>query len=342
MSIKIETKGIEVSPSNLTKLNLEKDDKKNGVVVLPSQREAKAKLRSDAASRVLHQESYATQPDKKLALVYFAKTSFTDHLENVIRWGVELDAKTLKETWFWVNQRQESARQMLVKQNIKPVTIQYKKKNSEELISVHDFDMPGYKNLIKILDNVIKRLPEAYEPVTEKEKCDAVIWAAQHARPEIVKFVLEQSTDNKISVQSAVKNEYGITPLMAACRRGRKDIVEVLLKQLATNPEDLNKYLNQGDCDGITALMWAAKYGHTEIVRLLLNNGTDKTIEDAKGRTAADWATWGKNKAIEAMLKPVSKPRYYWCNLFGFSSISTKYATLNEDVAVGGYSYGKK
>lgn len=268
-------------PTPQTVINASKN--KQGVVVLPSQREEKAKLREEAALRVLSRESYATQADKKLALVYFAKRSFTDNLEAVIQWGVELDAKTLANTWFSVRQVNESARRMLVKQNIEPVMIHYKRPGSEEQVSILDINMPGYKALTKILDNLCKRLPRDYESVTEKEKCDALIWVAQHGRIEILNFLLAQKSNSSMSIApDLMHEEYGVTALMAACYADRHDMVLALLN--AKNRHD--KQLALDDIDGRTPAIFAAKYANQQIIKLLRNKGADFNSADITGRTA--------------------------------------------------------
>ena len=48
--------------------------------------------------------------------------------------------------------------------------------------------------------------------------------------------------------------------------------------------------VNMIDDDGNTPLIVASDYGHTKIVKLLLNNGADPNIENKKGWTAVDFA----------------------------------------------------
>ncbi|XP_060521516.1 ankyrin repeat domain-containing protein 40-like [Cylas formicarius] len=44
--------------------------------------------------------------------------------------------------------------------------------------------------------------------------------------------------------------------------------------------------------NGWTALHWACKRGNEQIVRLLLNNGADRTVENVQGQTAGDVCTY--------------------------------------------------
>lgn len=49
--------------------------------------------------------------------------------------------------------------------------------------------------------------------------------------------------------------------------------------------------VNMVDSYGNTALMLASDYGHTHLVKILLNNGADPNIENKNGWTAIDFAT---------------------------------------------------
>jgi ankyrin repeat protein len=41
---------------------------------------------------------------------------------------------------------------------------------------------------------------------------------------------------------------------------------------------------------GGTPLMWAAVYGHADVVRILLDSGADSRLKDEDGVTASAWA----------------------------------------------------
>ena len=58
--------------------------------------------------------------------------------------------------------------------------------------------------------------------------------------------------------------------------------------------------VNQGDRDGMTLLMWAARYGHEELVRLLLQQRhTRPDMADTKyGRTALSWAAESGHEGV--------------------------------------------
>ena len=67
------------------------------------------------------------------------------------------------------------------------------------------------------------------------------------------------------------------------CKQGTLSAVIELLLAKAID-------VNMIDDDGNTPLIVASDYGHTKIVKLLLNNDADPNIENKKGWTAVDFA----------------------------------------------------
>ena len=53
--------------------------------------------------------------------------------------------------------------------------------------------------------------------------------------------------------------------------------------------------------------MWAAVYGYTDAVRLLLENGADARLQDVDGVTAAQWADKNKRTEIAQILRAAEK-----------------------------------
>ena len=70
-------------------------------------------------------------------------------------------------------------------------------------------------------------------------------------------------------------------PLIAAVRAGRRDAVAVALL-------DKGAKIDEKDIHGLTALMYAAKTGHRQMVAMLLNRGAHANEKDNAGQTAAD------------------------------------------------------
>eukprot|EP00949_MAST-11_sp_MAST-11-sp1_P002488 g2488.t1 len=85
------------------------------------------------------------------------------------------------------------------------------------------------------------------------------------------------------------------TPLFAAARRGKDD----LLKQLLNQPDASLRLNEKNDDDGFTALMVASKNGHVSSVRLLLaEDGIQINETCAKGKSALFYAAKGNHEHV--------------------------------------------
>lgn len=83
----------------------------------------------------------------------------------------------------------------------------------------------------------------------------------------------------------------GLLPLTIATHKGYSDITDALLHLGANiNGQSLGA--------GQTALMHAAAFGHTDIVKLLLENGADVGIKTKKGHTALYFAKTDEIKQL--------------------------------------------
>ena len=83
------------------------------------------------------------------------------------------------------------------------------------------------------------------------------------------------------------RNRIKRTAFLIACKNGQKEVVELFLKYSLT----LNIGLNNFDHYAYTPLIYAAKKGHYEVVRILLQNeGIDVNGVDEYDRTAFNWA----------------------------------------------------
>lgn len=81
-----------------------------------------------------------------------------------------------------------------------------------------------------------------------------------------------------------VKDQKGVTPLIAAASNGRLEAARLL----AAGGAELNAREARF---GGTALIHAARSGHAEVVRMLMDKGANLELADAKeGRTALLWA----------------------------------------------------
>ncbi|MDZ4074677.1 MAG: ankyrin repeat domain-containing protein [Hylemonella sp.] len=123
-------------------------------------------------------------------------------------------------------------------------------------------------------------------------------------------------------------NLAGVTPLMGASFSGKPELVRKLLaagariepldrvkKNAATYAAgtgcteclaDLVKAgtpINARLENDLTLLMWAAAYGHEATVRLLLAQGAERGLKDARGKTAAEMAREGNHLALAQLLE---------------------------------------
>jgi hypothetical protein len=75
----------------------------------------------------------------------------------------------------------------------------------------------------------------------------------------------------------------------AVCR-GTFTIAEMLVEKGAN--------LDAKDPAGVTALMYAGRFGKTDILRLLIDKGADFDIKDKEGFTAKEWVRQSCDKAV--------------------------------------------
>jgi ankyrin repeat protein len=87
---------------------------------------------------------------------------------------------------------------------------------------------------------------------------------------------------------------YGNTPLCAAILKGDVDTVKKFIEYGA----DVNERSN-----GMTPLMFAARYNKVAIVKLLLEKGADKAVKDEKGNTAIKYAELSNSTEVVTLLK---------------------------------------
>lgn len=93
-----------------------------------------------------------------------------------------------------------------------------------------------------------------------------------------------------------------VTPLNLAVMEGDVEIAKILLADPRTTVDWANA------TDGKTALMFAAEGGHSEIVKLLINQGADINKQDKNGKTALLLA-YEKNNANEALVQLLNPDR---------------------------------
>ena len=67
---------------------------------------------------------------------------------------------------------------------------------------------------------------------------------------------------------------------------------------------DLGAELESPSEERESALLWAVYYGHSEVVKTLLEAGADPTVEDPEyGWSALQWSRWYNNSEITQLIE---------------------------------------
>ncbi|MFZ0915507.1 MAG: ankyrin repeat domain-containing protein [Candidatus Udaeobacter sp.] len=150
--------------------------------------------------------------------------------------------------------------------------------------------------------------------------CGAIHGAEIHEAAELGDLEKVRAYLEKDPKQINAADSKGRTVLARAERSGKKELVEFLLEKGAT--EDIfaaaivghtdkvaallkqdPKLINARDGDGKTALHWAALYGQTKVMELLLANKADVNSLDEDGFTPLHWAaTFNQSDAVKLLL----------------------------------------
>ncbi len=106
------------------------------------------------------------------------------------------------------------------------------------------------------------------------------------------------SNTNFIGNQKAL-NSYNVSPAPLVVAISKGDVETV--KQFIENGTKVNKKLN-----GLTPLMYAARYNKVEIIEYLLQKGADLDLTDSQGFTALKYAELSNAREAIAVLKSTS------------------------------------
>jgi len=145
----------------------------------------------------------------------------------------------------------------------------------------------------------------------------ALIKAWQEGYTEIAKLLIEEGAD--VNAQDSS----GCTALMWASREGYADIVKLLIEEGAdvnvmtiievrsTSYQSFSGGMIYRDCEptgGYTALICASEYGHTEIVKLLIEAGADVNARQWDDATALTYASReGHTEIVNLLIKAGAK-----------------------------------
>ena len=144
----------------------------------------------------------------------------------------------------------------------------------------------------------------------DEEGQTALLIAAREGSLKVARFLMKQR-----SVQIEARNNKGESPLMMAALKGHLDLARELIERNAevnkpgwaplhyacANEEPESKamvalllehhaYIDAESPNRTTPLMMAARYGHGDAVRLLLEEGADPNLRNEQGLTALDFA----------------------------------------------------
>ena len=126
--------------------------------------------------------------------------------------------------------------------------------------------------------------------------------AAEHGQIDAFEMILNE--DNNADP----KDDWGTTPYLIACGKGRMNIVSMLMKK----SKELKVDLNKRDNGGRTAFHLACKEGHSDIARMIMKNSLkwkiDLNTKHSGGGTAFHLVCFGGHSEIaENMIKNSAK-----------------------------------
>lgn len=189
-----------------------------------------------------------------------ADSRFTS-ITHCIRSGTAEDLAT------WISKRRKSIHA--------EHTVTVSKRNNVEMTAIHYAALLGMADKVKMLHKAGAKIDA---PMSKGYTMPII--AASSKSAETMAYVLEHS---KAGINA--QRTYGVTALIEACTSGNADVVQEILKK---NPA--LGVMPDSDPTVPTPLIAAAKGGHTEIVKLLLDAGADMDYLDSNGRSALWWA----------------------------------------------------
>jgi hypothetical protein len=130
----------------------------------------------------------------------------------------------------------------------------------------------------------------------------ALLWAAERGYVDVVELLLANEADPNIN------DVEGLTPLMVAARSGNAPIVQWLLGHDADpNKLEVPDVPGSGGkafgSTGMSALIYAARAGHDDIVKQLIEAGSNVNAMSRRGETAMREATSNGHQEIVQLLK---------------------------------------
>jgi len=131
---------------------------------------------------------------------------------------------------------------------------------------------------------------------TDKRGRTPLMAAVQSHKPEAIRFLIDNGAD--VNARDQLQ---GTALVRAAGSFGDLDSVQVLLSAGAE--------VNVQDKNGMTPLMWAARWGDAPRVEALVEAGAKVAVRDNNGKSALDWARGRGGKAQQTIeiLQPLTE-----------------------------------
>ncbi|KAA5540659.1 ankyrin repeat domain-containing protein [Roseiconus nitratireducens] len=156
------------------------------------------------------------------------------------------------------------------------------------MYSPEAFRKAAFDGKLRVVEVCLDEGLDVNEP--DENGFTALAMASYNGHTQIAKLLLENGAD----VDS--RDVEGKTPLIHASSGPFPETVKVLL--------DADAKIDAVDSgEHFTPLMTAAALGNVEVVKVLLDAGADKTLVDADGESAADFARSGGHETIVQLLE---------------------------------------
>ena len=153
-------------------------------------------------------------------------------------------------------------------------------------------------NLNKVM-NINAESPKAYL-IEDTLGCTAVFVACSAGHHEIVEYLLSLGGNDILA-----SDINGYNPLHAASSHRHMKVVEILLREGFSSPDQIDRVGSQG----LTAFFVASIFGNLEIARVLLRAGANINVSNKDGNTALMVACKvGKADTVKFLLEEGADP----------------------------------